>query len=110
MLWASLKVRTAPAILLHALINLLAKLFDLLDVFPANGAGHVAMVHVGNVFVKATHSDRQVNVVLRNVSAFEFLAAGQHFFLEKKGLSFGMTLHQQESWIIAHILRLKETC
>lgn len=92
MVWASL-VPTTPAILLHALINLFAKLLDLLDVLPANGAGHVAMVHVGDVLVKATHSERQVNVVLRNVGAFEVLAAGQLFFLEKEGLSFGMTLH-----------------
>ena len=66
-----------PAVLLHTLINLLGEFLDLLDMFPADRTCHVAIVHVGDVLVKATQRERQVNVVLRNVGALEFLAPSQ---------------------------------
>jgi len=94
-------------VLLHTLINLLGEVSDLLDLFSADRTSHMTLMHVGDVLVKATHSERQLNIVLRNVGALEFLAARELLLLVVELLNFGMARHQKQSCFVPGVLRLQ---
>ena len=93
-----------PRVLLHTLINLLGEFFDLLHLFSTDRTSHMTLMHVGDVLVKATHNERQLNIVLGNVGALEFLATRELLLLMLELLSFGMTRHQNQSGFVPSVL------
>ena len=99
------KVGTPHPVLLHTLINLLGEFLDLLDMLSADRTSHMTLMHVGDVLVKATHSERQLNVVLGNVGTLEFLAACELLFLAVELLKFGTSRHHKQSRFVARVLR-----
>jgi hypothetical protein len=94
-----------PPVLFHTLINLLGEFLDLLDMLSADRTSHMTLMHVGDVLVKATHSKRQVNVVLGNVGTLEFLAACELLILAVELSKFGASRHQKQSCFVARVLR-----